>query len=88
MTQAQAMQLQQQVREGEAELEQCYLRMEKGDPPSLELEKEWLRLLRDEQRRLEDREERRMVSGSVCVWGGGGAGGRGGVDRTGRRGGW
>ena len=45
MTQAQAMQLQQQVREGEAELEQCYLRMEKGDPPSLELEKEWLRLL-------------------------------------------
>ena len=61
MTQAQAMQLQQQVREGEGELEQCYLRMEKGEPPTLTMEREWLRMLRDEQRRLEDREERRLV---------------------------
>lgn len=60
MMQAQAMQLQQQVREGENELEQCYLRMEKGEPPSLALEKEWLRMIRDESRRLEDKEERRL----------------------------
>ncbi|XP_076468743.1 coiled-coil domain-containing protein 146-like [Babylonia areolata] len=60
MTQAQAMQLQQQVREGEGDLEQCYLRMEKGEPPSLTMEKEWERMLRDERRRLEDKEEKRL----------------------------
>lgn len=61
MTQAQAMSLQQQVKEGESELEQCYLRMEKGEPPSITLEREWLRLLRDEQLREDDMEEKRLV---------------------------
>lgn len=65
MMQAQTMQLQQQVREGESELEQSYLRMEKGEPPSLSLEKEWLRILRDEKKRETDKEESMLVSAAT-----------------------
>ncbi|KAK3102624.1 hypothetical protein FSP39_012745 [Pinctada imbricata] len=61
MNQANALKLQQGLKEKEAELEQCYIRMEKGEPPSDEIEHEWLRLLRDEDRRLKDREELRMA---------------------------
>ena len=41
MVQAQALNLQQQVRDRESELEMCYKRMEIGEAPSLLLEKEW-----------------------------------------------
>ncbi|XP_013383517.1 coiled-coil domain-containing protein 146 [Lingula anatina] len=61
MHQAAAMKLQQEVKEKEAELEQCYIRMEKGEPPSDEIEREWQRTLRDEERRLRDKEMQSMV---------------------------
>jgi len=62
MNQATALKMQQLLKEKEADLEQCYIRMEKGEPPSDDMERDWLRFLRDEERRLHDREERRMVS--------------------------
>lgn len=61
MNQAQAMKLQQQVKEKEAELEQCYLKMEKGEPPSQEMELEWLKLVWNAQRSIEEQEAKRLV---------------------------
>jgi len=61
MNQAQAMRMQQEVKEREAELEQCYLRMEKGEAPSQEIDVEWQRMVRDALRRIEDGENRRTV---------------------------
>ncbi|KAH9508117.1 hypothetical protein Btru_054756 [Bulinus truncatus] len=74
MNQAQAMKLQQETKEKEAELEQCYIRMEKGEPPSQEMEMEWEKLMRDMERRLEEidlkkqleaEEEQYKLAGSV-----------------------
>lgn len=62
MNQASALRLQQEVKEKEAEVEQCYIRMEKGQPPTSEAEREWLRYLRDGEFRQKDREELAMVS--------------------------
>ncbi|CAL1531513.1 unnamed protein product [Lymnaea stagnalis] len=62
MNQAQAMKLQQEVKEREAELEQCYIRMEKGEAPSQEFELEWERFIRDTESKLEQAEARRMMS--------------------------
>ena len=50
------------MKEREAELEQCYLRMEKGEAPSQEIDVEWQRMVRDALRRIEDGENRRTVS--------------------------
>lgn len=61
MNQANALKLQQNLKEKEADLEQCYIRMEKGEPPSDEIEGEWLKVLRDDDRRSRDKEEIRMV---------------------------
>ncbi|XP_025107839.1 coiled-coil domain-containing protein 146-like isoform X3 [Pomacea canaliculata] len=61
MTQAQAMTLQQQVKQGESELEQCYLHMEKGEPPTLSMEQEWMRFVRDDGRRQEERKEKALA---------------------------
>ena len=61
MNQANALKLQQNLKEKEGDLEQCYIRMEKGEPPSDEIEQEWLRVLRDDDRRMKDKEEIRMV---------------------------
>ena len=61
MHQAQALKLQQEVKEKEADLEHSYLRLEKGEPPSVDVEREWLRKLRDEHRRAHDKEAARMV---------------------------
>lgn len=61
MNQANALKLQQNLKEKEGELEQCYIRMEKGEPPSEEIEREWLKIIRDEDRRLQEHEEKRMV---------------------------
>lgn len=62
MNQANALKLQQSLKEKESELEQCYLRMEKGEPPSEEIERDWLKYLRDEERRAYENEEKRLVS--------------------------
>ncbi|XP_013065193.2 coiled-coil domain-containing protein 146-like [Biomphalaria glabrata] len=61
MNQAQAMKLQQEVKEKEAELEQCYIRMEKGDAPSQEIELEWEKMMRDLERKIEEVELRRQL---------------------------
>ncbi|XP_071082884.1 coiled-coil domain-containing protein 146-like isoform X2 [Haliotis cracherodii] len=62
MNQANAMKLQQDLRGRETELEQCYMRMEKGDPPSEECEREWLRMVRDEMRRIQDKDDIRAAA--------------------------
>ena len=62
MNEAQTLQLQQKVKEKQDELQQCYMRMEKGEAPSEEVEREYLRMLRDEHRRQTDKELIRMVS--------------------------
>ena len=61
MNQAQALKLQQEARQKEALLEQCYLRMEKGEPPTEEMEYEWEKMLADMRRQAEEGEARRMV---------------------------
>ena len=61
MNQANALKLQQNLKEKEAELEQCYIRMEKGEPPNDDYERAWLRMLRDDDIRQRDKEEIRMV---------------------------
>lgn len=61
MNQANALKLQQSLKEKEGELEQCYIRMEKGEPPSEEIERDWLKILRDEERRLQEHEEKRLI---------------------------
>ena len=61
MNQANALKLQQSLKEKEGELEQCYIRMEKGEPPSDEIERDWLKILRDEERRMQEHEEKRLV---------------------------
>lgn len=61
MQQAAAVRLQQQVKDSESELERCYMRLEKGEAPSEEAEREWLRQVRDEMRRLRDSEATNMM---------------------------
>ena len=62
MNQANALKLQQNLKEKEADLEQCYIRMEKGEAPSDEIQAEWFKILRDEDRRSRDKEEIRLVN--------------------------
>ena len=64
MNQASAMKLQQEVKEKEQELEQCYVRMERGEAPSEEAEREWNRMVRDEERRNKELMEREEVCSS------------------------
>ena len=61
MHQAHALRLQQEVKEREAELEHAYLRMEKDEAPTEVIEREWMRKIRDDHRRLQDKEASRMV---------------------------
>ncbi|ESO92075.1 hypothetical protein LOTGIDRAFT_121573 [Lottia gigantea] len=61
MNQANAMKLQQKLKENEVELEQCYIRMEKGEPPSDVIDQDWLRFLRDQERRAYEKEERMIA---------------------------
>lgn len=61
MNQAAAMKLQQEVKSKEQELEQSYVRMEKGEAPNEEAEREWLRMIRDEARREKELTERKQV---------------------------
>ena len=61
MNQAEAMKLQQEVKGKEQELEQSYVRMERGEAPNEEAEREWLRMVRDEARREKELIERKEV---------------------------
>ncbi|PFX31256.1 coiled-coil domain-containing protein 146-like [Stylophora pistillata] len=74
MNQATALKLQQEVKGKEQELEQCYVRMERGEAPSEEAEREWVRMVRDEERRTkellekkerEEEEEHYLLPGGV-----------------------
>lgn len=74
MNQAAAMKLQQEVKGKEQELEQCYVRMERGEAPCEEAEREWLRMARDEERRTkellekkerEEEEEHYLLPGGI-----------------------
>jgi hypothetical protein len=53
------------MRSQEKELEQCYMRMEKGEPPNEEIERDWQRHLHDEGRKTTDKEMTQAVSLSV-----------------------
>ena len=55
------MKLQQEVKGKEQELEQSYVRMERGEAPNEEAEREWLRMVRDEARREKELIERKEV---------------------------
>ncbi|BFZ08931.1 hypothetical protein BsWGS_11970 [Bradybaena similaris] len=68
MNQAQAMKLQQEVKEKEGELEQCYLKMEKGEPPSQEMELEWLKLVWNAQRSIEEQEAKRLMEEEEALY--------------------
>ena len=61
MHQANALNLQQLVKEKEELLELCYRRLQKGDAPSEAIEREWLRLLRDEETKLSEIEASKLV---------------------------
>lgn len=74
MNQAAAMKLQQEVKGKEQELEQCYVRMERGEAPCEEAEREWIRMVRDEERRTkellekkerEEEEEHYLLPGGI-----------------------
>ncbi|CAL8318559.1 unnamed protein product [Lota lota] len=58
MRQAQALALEQEVRERHQQVEVCERRLEQGLPPCLEVEEEWMRLLRDRKRRQKETLER------------------------------
>lgn len=55
IAQAQALMLQEEVKTKELELEQCYVRMEKGEAPSEEMEREWLRIIFADERHKQDK---------------------------------
>ncbi|XP_014678954.1 PREDICTED: coiled-coil domain-containing protein 146-like [Priapulus caudatus] len=56
MYQAMSMQLHQAVKEKELAVQQAYMRLENGEPPSEDILAEWHRLVRDEARRAADRQ--------------------------------
>ncbi|KAG2460072.1 CC146 protein, partial [Polypterus senegalus] len=61
MHQAKAIKMQQEVKEKEGYLETCNQRLEQGLPPSQEMETEWLKILRDEQRHSKDNQEKDKI---------------------------
>ena len=63
--QANAMKLQQEVKEKEALLEQCYVRLERGEAPDEEAEKTWMKMLRDEQRKKQEKIRNAEVARSL-----------------------
>lgn len=44
---------------------QCYIRMEKGEPPSEDIEREWEKMTRNEERKTRDMENIKMVGASL-----------------------
>lgn len=61
ISQAQALKLQEEVKNKEILLEQFYNRMEKGEAPSEELELEWIRLTDNEERSKYNRLPKQLV---------------------------
>jgi len=61
MNQASAMKLQQEVREKEQVLEHAYIRMERGEAPTDDAEREWFRMQRDEERRETEKQAMQQV---------------------------
>ena len=57
------MRLEQEVKERETELEQAYARLEEGEPPTLDAEQNWTRMMRTQALRKMEEERRRAVSG-------------------------
>ncbi|XP_053572509.1 coiled-coil domain-containing protein 146 [Bombina bombina] len=62
MQQANAIKLQQEVRDKENFVEACYTRMGQGLPPSEDTELEWKRIVRDVRRRQLDKEENARIA--------------------------
>lgn len=58
---ANSIKLEQDVKSKETLLEQCYARMERGQPPSDEIEGEWLNNLKKEVTRIQATLERKKV---------------------------
>lgn len=65
MHQANALRLQQEIRNREESLKLGYENMEKGLPPSAEIEHDWQRQKQVEEQRAHDREASRLVSNTV-----------------------
>jgi len=61
MHQATAMRLQQEAREKEALLERYHVNMENGLPPSVDIEHEFLRLMRSDDQRQQVRDKVQLV---------------------------
>ena len=61
MAQAQALALQEDAKTKELELEQSYIRMEKGEAPSEEIEREWFRLVQTDERMRQEKLNRQSV---------------------------
>jgi len=61
MQQAEALRLQQEVKERENDLEQSYIRMEKGEAPSEDIAREWMKMVRNEDMREREREMVQMT---------------------------
>ena len=68
MHQANALKLQQEVKEKESELEQCYMRMEKGEPPNEEIELEWQRSVQAVERRVMEKQAAQIVCINIHVY--------------------
>ena len=62
------MKLNQEMKSKTWQVEQCYVRMERGEAPSDDIEQEWFKLLRNEVRRLKDQENKARVSGKIPVY--------------------
>ena len=62
------MKLNQEMKSKTWQVEQCYVCMERGEAPSDDIEQEWLKLLRNEVRRLKDQENKARVSGKIPVY--------------------
>uniref|UniRef100_A0AAR2K0U3 Cilia- and flagella-associated protein 58 central coiled coil domain-containing protein n=1 Tax=Pygocentrus nattereri TaxID=42514 RepID=A0AAR2K0U3_PYGNA len=62
MRQAQALCLQQELRERELQLDSCQRRLEQGLPPSDSIEQEWQRCLREQHRHQADAEEKARIA--------------------------
>ncbi|RDD46769.1 Coiled-coil domain-containing protein 146 [Trichoplax sp. H2] len=62
MNQAQTMKFQEIVKERERVLEQCYVRIEMGEAPSMEIEQEWQKQQRNESQRVRDKQALLQIS--------------------------
>ena len=68
MYQASALQLQQEIKEKEALLERYCINMEKGLPPSVDIEQEFLRQFQIEERQQQERQNAKLVIYYKRTW--------------------